>query len=133
MVEESGQGQGLNEDNYDMAVEEAAEVDAIADADADVVTVEIKPAEDSLLNTAFFWLAVFVVVYMIWRYWEVIFNNARRFISNGADDDEMRAHKLSDGEESKSSSESIGEKLKGFAKSSTSKIKKTLSGAAESM
>mmetsp|Transcript_16359 Transcript_16359/g.22111 ORF Transcript_16359/g.22111 Transcript_16359/m.22111 type:complete len:120 (+) Transcript_16359:170-529(+) len=109
-------------------------------ADDGLMSVEVKAAEDGTLNTVFFWVALAVIIFMLGRYSDTIESSVRRIFSSG-DEDEIQALKLSGGDEnSNESADSLGDKIKGFAKASKDKIKKTLSrgrdtikGAAESM
>ncbi len=52
------------------------------------------------MNTVAFWLFLIAVIFMVGRYSDTIMSNVRRlFASNAEEEDELRALKLSGGDE----------------------------------
>ena len=103
----------------------------LQDAEADVKTIVISASadpEDDMLRTLAFWFVVIAIIFAVGRYSDTLYNSARRFFAGtSAEDEEIRALKLSGGNEHSDVSESIGEKIRDFAKASSETIKKTLS------
>lgn len=96
-----------------------------------VVVSSVDP-EDDMLHTLLFWFAIIAIVFLIGRYSDTLCNSARRFISGtSAEDEEIRALKLSGGNENSDMNDSLGEKLRDFAHASKETIKNTFSRGRE--
>ena len=84
-----------------------------------VVAADDSELVTSDLSVFYFWVVVAVLVFLISRYSDPILANARRLFARGAEhDDNMRAQKLSGGDEEDTVQNSFGEKLKDFAAAS---------------
>ncbi len=54
------------------------------------------------MNTVAFWLFLIAVIFMVGRYSDTIMSNVRRLFASNADEDELRALKLSGGDDENS-------------------------------